>query len=408
MSTNRWLGGAQPVARVETYTVGSATVGQTFGVTINAKPVYYTAVTGDTTATVATGLQAALAGSALPEFKRVTWSVSTLDVIGTATTAGVPFIGAVYGTGTLSRAVTTAGTGPNDVANTANWSLGAVPAVTDAVVIDGTDSGLLWNLDTFNAAGILASFTVKASFTGTIGLPEITADGYREYLPRYLKFADGVTAVSLGDGEGTGSSRLLLDFDAYTPTVSVVATGVRVDTALPPLIMTGLAAGAVVNVAGGELGVAAETGQTATVTTLRVAEADTKVLLGSGATVVTIDQDDGSLEVYGAVTTLGITGGQYAQHAGTLTTATADGGTVILRQGGTVTTATFRGQSSTNPPTCDLSYDPRPITFTNHSFTGGAVLRDPNHDLTVTNSGTWDRASIQASDFGARVSLSWT
>lgn len=408
MAINRWLGDAQAVARVETYTVASSTAAQTFGVTINSKTVYYTAGSGETTSTIAAALQALLAASTIPEFRRVTWSVASAVVTGTAATAGVKWIGAAYGTGTLNRSVATVGTGPNYVSNTANWSLGSLPAIGDDVVIDGTDVDLLYDLDTFGAAGALGSFTVRSSFTGTIGLPETNPAGYREYLPRYLKFADGVTTATIGGGEGTGSSRLLLDFDGDDTAVSVAATGPRASDAFSPLLLTGLASGAVANVAGGDVGVAVETGQTATVTTLRVTGPDTKVVLGDGATITTIDQDDGEVECSGAVTTLGITGGQHAQLGGSVATVTADGGTVILRHGGTVTTATFRGQSSTNPPTCDVSLEPRTVTLTDHSFTGGAALKDPNKSVVMSNAGTWDRESLLASDLGARFTLTRT
>ena len=49
---------------------------------------------------------------------------------------------------------------------------------------------------------------------------------------------------------------------------------------------------------------------------------------------------------------------------------------------------------------CDLSGAVAGVTFTDHTFVGGAVLNDPNKRLTFTNAGTWDTASVRASNFG--------
>jgi hypothetical protein len=49
--------------------------------------------------------------------------------------------------------------------------------------------------------------------------------------------------------------------------------------------------------------------------------------------------------------------------------------------------------------------NPRAKTFTNCTFTGGANLQDPDKSVTFTNAGTFDRASLKASDLGSRFTI---
>ncbi|HEY1191395.1 MAG TPA: hypothetical protein VGE74_27420, partial [Gemmata sp.] len=93
------------------------------------------------------------------------------------------------------------------------------------------------------------------------------------------------------------------------------------------------------------------------------------------------------------------------------TAITADGGAgaVDCRFTGTVATATFRGQGpGQQSPVCQCGNNPRPKTFTNSTFTGGAALLDPDKSVAFTNPATFDRASLAASDLGSRFSLQRT
>lgn len=415
MATIYWRGDVSAVSQVTTLTVtGTGSSSATLTVTINGKAVGVAVVNTQTDEATAALLYAALVASDVAEFNEFTWSYdegnSPTVVTGTGATPGLPIVitGSTAGGQTVTPADTTDATGPNDVGAAANYVGGSLPTNGDDLVVTGTSSSLLYNLDAL-ASVTLASITVDASFTGEIGLPLYNAaGGYREYRPRYLQ-SNGNPTVTIGQGVGGGSGRIFIDATGGTGTVTVVATGTRLAADVPAVNLHDLGSGAVVNVAGGDVGVAAEAGQTATVTTLRLPAADVAVPpavhLGAGATVGTVDMDGGVVDSYAAVTTLGVTGGTWRQWSGMPTTVTVDGGTVVLRGTGTSTTATARGQPNRPAPVVDCSPDPRPRTFTDHTFTGGAVLRDPNKSVTFTNAGTWDRESLAASDLGARMTL---
>ena len=401
MAVNRWLGHSKAVAQVVTLEVGSTTAGHTFTTTINGKSYTYVAGASETVDTIAAAVQALLAASEEPEFQEVTWSVSTDTVTGTAATAGVPFEVSKSGTGTYTLTTATASAGPSHVDDTANWSLGTLPGAGDDVLIDqGAD--LLYGFGGLTPAAY-ASWKVKASFDGSVGLPFTNAAGYVEYRDRAWPM-DTAVPCEVGGGEGTGPARVVIDQDTALALV-VHTTGARQDPDVPTVVVYGCSSGTLA-VNGGDVGVAADDDTTtATVTTATVNDGATLVV-GTAATVTTLNQRGATVVAYGAVTTLNST----APAADTTlfqapTTVTADAGTVRGHFTGTAATLTFRGQGGQAVPTMDFSGDARSRTVTNHAFTGGAVLLDPDNTTTWSNAGTWDRASLAASDLGARFSL---
>src|ERR1700731_1558326 len=98
MSVNQWRGDSLPVSQIDTYTIGTATSGDTYGVTINNITIFYTAGVSDTTAIITTNLTTLLAAANNPpEFLEVTWTSDGVSVItGTAATPGVPFVATVF------------------------------------------------------------------------------------------------------------------------------------------------------------------------------------------------------------------------------------------------------------------------------------------------------------------------
>lgn len=406
MATCRWVGLAIPTAQVETFTVGSATSTETFGVTINGKDISYTAGSGETTSTVAAALQALLsAATAPPEFQEVTWTVSSAVITATAATPGVPFTTTKTGTGTFAKATVTASSGPNHADAAANWSTGAVPANTNDTLIDGGPD-ILYGLGSVTSTA-LNSFRVKASFTGSIGLPPWNPAGYYEYRTRAYPLA---TAVPVTIGEGDGSGPVLCNLSVATALSAVVLkTGQPKDATYPVVNISTCGSGTLV-VADGSVGVGADDDTaTPTVTTGTIGAGT--LVVGRGATVTTLNHDGGAVTNLGTVTTLNIIGGTFAHYSGnTITTITADPSPdsqvlVDWRCGGTITTATFRGQGTSNAPKLECGNDPRAKTLTNHTFTGGAVLNDPDKLITMSNAGTWDRASLAASNLGPRMTL---
>lgn len=412
MAINRWRGDYLPRAQVVTLTVGSSTVGHTFVVTINGKAVSYTAITGDTTATIATALQALLAGATtIPEFNEVTWAVDTTStnvIVGTAATPGMPFTVTLSGTGTFTLATPTTSTGPNHVDEPKNWSLGTVPGATDDVLVDG-GADLLYGWNAISAAAY-ASLRVKASFAGQIGLPFYNSSGYVEYRTRAWPVN---TAVPVLIGEGSGEGPALVNLACgLALDLTVFKTGNRATEAAPVVNVSGPTSGTCY-VAAGDVGIAADD-DTLTASGITVSlDGDASALaVGRAATVATLNQSGGTTVALGTITTANVIGGTVTLYRAP-TTITADAaGTVDCRFTGTVTTATFRGQGgaggdggASGGPVCECGNDPRPRTFTNSTFTGGAPLRDPEKTVAFTNVATFDRASLAASDLGARFTL---
>jgi hypothetical protein len=406
MATNRWKGDSAPVSQVVTLTVGSATSGHTFVTTINGRSVTYTAGTGETTSTVAAAIQALLAASTAPEFREVTWTVSAAVITGTATTAGKPFTISESGTGTYTLATPTASSGPNHVDLAANWSLGATPGAGDDVLIDGGPD-LLYGWENV-ASAVYGSVRILASFAGRVGLPYRDEDGdYVQYRGRAFLIGTGV-AVTIGEGEGSGPTLVNLTI-ATAANVTVVKTGTRASADVPAVNVAGCGSGTLVVIAG-DVGIAADDDTlSATVTTLTTND-DAAVVVGRGATATTANVYGGVVLSRGTIGTLNMRGGEVAHHGTISTAVTADpspGGDTVFdwRAGGTIGTVTFRGQDGASNPRMTCGNDPRAKTITNGSFTGGASLDDPDNTVVMSNAQTWDRASLSASDLGARFSL---
>ncbi len=420
MATNQWRGDAPAVSQVVTLTVGGTPVaGQVYGVTINGKTIAYTAITGDTNPSIASGLTALLGLSTTPaEFQEELWTTDgSGNVTATAATPGVPFVltASATGTGTLTATTVTPSTGPNHADDPANWSLGTIPADGDDVLLSG-GSDVLYGLGNLTPAAF-ASLSVTAGFTGAIGLPVRHAggigaalgNGYVEYRPREFPVGSGVP-ITIGSGSGSGPTLVNLSCGA-TLALTVIGTGSPQSTAAPAVNVSGCSTG-VLAVSGGSVGLAADDASlTATVGTGSVAGGT--LTIGSGATVTALTQNGGTVAAAGTVSGLAITGGTFnlSGSLGAVTATPAASGRVRVhwRGGGTISTLTFQGQGAgQTAPVLDCSCDPRAKTLTNATFTGGARLYDPSKTVTLTNPMSMDRASLAASDLGAVFSIQRT
>jgi hypothetical protein len=407
VSYNSWRGDAPARAKVVTLVVGSSTSGHTFTTTINGKSITVTAGGADTTSTLAAAIQAALSASQIPEFKDVNWTVDTATVTGTAATAGAPFTVSKSGTGTYTLTTVTTSSGPNHADEPLNWSLGTVPGAGDDVIVD-VPVDLLYGWENV-AAAAFSSLSIRARFEANLGLPRYNAAGYIEYRTRFWALATAVP-VTIGEGDGRGPTRCNLQI-ATAASVVVLKTGQRQKPNEPAVNLTGAASGTL-SVAAGDVGLATDDDTLACTITTAAVDGDATLTVGGGATVTTANQTGGTLVGYGTVTTLNITGGNAVLYkAPTTITADAppDGGgaaAVDCRFTGTVTTVTARGQGpGQGSPAVLCGNNPRAKTFTNCTFTGGANLQDPDKSVTFTNAGTFDRASLKASDLGSRFTI---
>lgn len=408
MSNVVWRGDASAIAQVNTLTVGGApAAGQVYSVTINGKVISYTAIGGDTNATIATALAALLAATtAPPEFREITWADQGSGVItATAATAGIPFTNTstATGTGTLATVIATANSGPNDLGLASNWSTGSLPGNGDAIYFQDSNADALYNTDALAAVAPVL-IQIDASYTGSIGLPYTNTNGYIEYRPRYLQFA-GWTLANIGQGQGNGSGKIQLDAQANDHTTNIWKTASSSsETGMPCVLIKGGSTATKINLQKGLLGVALFAGETAVLPALNLGyvsavASDAQAWLGSGCTLTTVTKTGGKLYSQTAVPTL-------VQYAGTTTLITGNMTTCTQNRssnntsnvvsycpptGGTITTHTAQAGCA-----LDVSGTEGTVTLTNATWYAGATINGPGGNLAMTN-----HASIpdgQASD----------
>lgn len=420
MATKLWYGSAAAVAEVQTVTItGSMSAGQPVGVKIGQTTVSYTVGGGDTTADAAAALYALLAASSSPEFTEISWTYpgSGSVITGTHLTNGIPFTMTAVGPGgAVTFSTTTAATGPNDVSNVNNWSGNALPVNSDDVVIEGPVGSMLYGMTALSGVS-LTSFVVKSTFTGSIGLPALNgqatgtvipgaANAYPEYRTRYLALG-GNPAITLGQGIGAGSPRINLNVGTGSCVINVLnaASPTDPDGWAVKLINSGGSTNTL-NVTRGRVGIAIETGQTATLSEIRVGDRgspgqDAVVGWGSGTTLTNVTnlsgQTEGDATLSGSLT-MGLNAGRHTQTRGNLT-ASVYGGTLYYSTTGTLTITTAQNPGAV----VDLTRDPRTKTVSG-PFRAGAALIDPGATYT-SGTVTFDPQSLAASRLGPLVSV---
>ena len=390
MTTTYWSPNSITTAQVDTVTITAVAVGGTLTFTINGKSLTYTCITGDTTSTAATALQALLSASTIPpEFTEITFTVASAVITCTAATPGTPFTMTTSSGGgaTLSQVHTTANASPSDVGLAANWNRGgsaALPQATDDVIIANSAVPLLWNL-TALAAIRFGTFRRWQTFTGTIGLPENNPLGYIEYRPTYFQFKGpngGNLVMTLGEMTGSGPSRERYDLQDQQYTCTVLASGSAADNYA--VRIKGSSSSSIVNVLNTSVGVAMLPGETASLASA-VVDGGGTLALGSGVTIA------GAVTGYGSTIFLGCAPGSVACYNSTRLTVGSTGLTYasILADNGssvsyisnsTVTTLTLSRGS-----TFDRSGDVRAMTITNSTIDADCQVNDPNNTITYAN-----------------------
>ena len=336
MATCEWVGNALAVAQVHTWTfAGTWEATDVINVTINGKTI--SVVAGSTVAaTVATTVYTEIAASTIPEFREITWTDDAAAVItGTAATAGLPFVctftttetggGAadaqtINGSASSTGTVVYAASGPNDVANTANWSGAALPVDGDTIIIRRGVS-LLYGLTTLASVtpAVLKIFSEFWANGSRIGLPEIHGTGasaYVEYRSTFLEI-DGATVAEIGLGSNTsGNSLLNIDFKTGTVALTVHRTPSSIDSARPPLCLAinpGTVSNGTLEVLSGNVGLGFynETCKVVAKVGYRTNKAsDSTVYFGPNVTHgATFTQSGGVVEINSATTLIEKTGG---------------------------------------------------------------------------------------------------
>ncbi len=407
MGTLYYTGLAPNVAQVASSTWGTYDVATTRKITIGTKVV--SAVdSGGTLANALTALATALNASTDPYFTPITWSSDATHIIGTADTAGVPFVfaGSVTGgTGTCSVpfSITTANSSAPDWSVATNWNTGAVPVNGDDVVIDGTYTGnICWGFA--QSAVTLNSLIIRKTYTGNFGLNSAvfttSADGATtvstaiEY--RQVPLAISSTnPIKLGEnaslvGTASGSGRILLDVGSVaSQTIEVLGTkSSATDSGKCAVRILANAATItlLVRSAPGGVGIAMDkAGETSTLGTVYVSDTSTasKVIAGTGVTWTTWEQTGGQNVLQSAGTTLNAKGGTLAtEGSGAITTANVySGATVTSNSTGTITTLNLYGG------TTDFTKSSKARTVTNRNWQkdSNATLKADSSIVTFTN-----------------------
>lgn len=384
MATNLFRGDAPPVAQVTTTTITAFDATTTYKVTINGKVVSVLGAASNNL--TAAALQAALIASAIPEFLEVTWTVLTNVVTGTAATPGTPFTFTTSvsgGAGTIGAATTTtASSGPNDISTAANWTTGALPTGSDAVVFDG-NTNAYFGL-TALAAIVPTSITFNPGFTGIVGLPDQNPLGYFEYRQKFLQHVG--TLVT----NRSQSGRIKLDFGGTASvTVNQYAAGNPASGEKYAVTLKNTGATCTLNLQDGVVGLAPAAGDSVSFATVNMGSlnnpaSDAQLFGGSGATVTTLNQNGGQVTLLTNVTTWNMpafAGVATLQGSATIGTLNINGpGTMHLQTTGT-TTALFLGPTSI----LDATQVPLGRIIINATLQKGATVKDDSGTITWTN-----------------------
>lgn len=395
MANLRWTGMAAAIAQVDTITVGG---------TVEATDVFILTVTGwdgtsyalstvagsTTKSEVATTIAAAWNASTHPLLTPITAAPSGDTVVLTADTAGVAFSVAATTTETgggaaddqtFIRAATTASAGPSHWDTVTNWDTGALPGAGDTVYIDNASSNILYGLDQ-SEAGAITALNIAKSFTGTIGV-----DGASGFSGTYLQILS--TAVNIGynytGGSPSGSSRIMIDLGATATAVTVEGSGTSPDIDKQPIRVKAANAASTLGVLKGNVGVAQESGETATFGTITMSylsgkSSDANVVIGSGVTLTTLNKNAGLCYLGCAATTINNEEGSlFTFGSGAITTVNIEGGTFTSNSTGTITTLNVISG------TADFSKSLTSRTVTTAKIdVGGVFIYDPSV-LTLTN-----------------------
>lgn len=394
MSTNIFRGDAPAVSQVSTLTITANDSGSTYAITVSNRII---SCVGQASTTATASYLNSLVASFQPsyaEFNELTLTYASDNVVTFgATTPGLPFVltsSVSGGTGAASLVAVTLSAGPNDWSTAANWSLGAIPANTDDVVIANTATDILYGLAQSGVA--LTSLTIASTYTGKIGLPDINASGnYYEYRTKYLTI--GATTINVGDQVygGIGSGRIKLAPGSHTTTFNVYGTGTPFDSGLPALLINGSGSNYTLNLLSGSIGVALDVGSSATLPTVRVGyensiSTDVVLTLGAGCTTTTISQYGGTITTSAGLTTWNLTAGtatvlgSAAVTTVTMWPATGQTASMWYESTGTIATLTLAPNSSIS-----FERDLRGRTVTNSTLYTGSKLLDGFRTVTFSN-----------------------
>jgi len=210
-----------------------------------------------------------------------------------------------------------------------------------------------------------------------------------EWLGTYL--AIDSTLCTIGEGKGTGSGRIKLNFGTVQTAITIYNSGTRVETGIPCILLKGTHAANTLSVVKGDVGVAFFAGELATIATLKVGYVDSvlgdaSVICGAGVTLTTVIQTGGKLDIdttTAAITTITIDAGELTLRgdaANDVTTINLNGGVLIDKGSTSGVIVTLKGKG-----TYDHSQSMTARTITNVVLYKGARYLDPHGVVTEEN-----------------------
>ena len=391
MANKNYISNETRQAETHTITVsGTPAAGDTVSLTINSKKVTYTAVTGDTTSTIASGLLSAITQSPEGEFRQfggqgqgATANVITLvaQLPGrpvTATGSGSLTIAAT-GSTTVAQALVYANLSPADGSDVLNWQGGIVPAATDSMYFENATFPMLYNLTGYAALSFTALY-VRPTFSGSgIGLPAFAPEGYREYRGgRLVMTACPILRVELPPGAGPSSFRF--NTGAVASAVYVSGNG-NPGNGNEQVDWIGTSGSSTVEVLNAGISVATGFGETALIDTIKAV--GSAITLGSDVTVGVISMDSSSLVTRSNLPSVVMNNQSSVviMEDATIGTMQLDSGTLVHMSSGNITSL-YVGSGGV----ADFSQSRDPITITNVDVNEGGTLLDPYKRCTFTNS----------------------
>lgn len=393
-TTHIFKGDAPDVSQVATVQVTAYDAATTYILTINGKQVS-TIAAGSANAT-ATALAAAWNASTNPEMAEVTAEAATDTVTFTGDTAGVPFAGATYvgntnglvssvsgGAGTIGAVTTTTAPSGKNWWAANNFDTGSLPIAGDTVYFRNSNVPLKYGLS--QAGATLAALHFDANFTADVGLPRTNNDGstpYTEYRLRYLTIDS--TIVTIGNGSGNGSGRIMLNLGSVASTVTIFATASSKDGQDVSAVQIKGTSITDLNARGGTADVAPVGGEVATITTLDASgNAFVRCSSGVGLTTVNASQNADVITDSAITTLTSRDQARVRKGSGAVTTWNALGSNNECQGSGTITTLTVGADRS-----FDASSLTGGVTITNATLNKGCTVNDSGGRLTWTNAVT--------------------
>lgn len=390
MANNAWTHPSwTAVPQVDTFTItgaGGGTETWTFTFTDDDGSTQTVTFTDDGTPTlaeVATGLYAAWEAATHPSIARITATNPSDGVVKlTADTAGIPFSVALAasGTGTVSKASTTANIGNNDASLDRNWSQNDAPDTGDDLIFEPGNVSLSYGLNQSSIA--LTDFKVLKGCQSSFGRFEYGKFHYFRIDPDSFDYR-GNGSLNLFD---IGSANISMYVEAYGSPSAVGRNNVYIKGSNI----------ATLEVAKGNVGVAVLDADTATVATILCGlldnpQADVNLTIGSGVTLTTLTQAAGKCTLRCAATTVNVHPGAILTTEGTgaITTVNIyEGATAYLKSSGTIGTLNLWG-------TADFSRDLSAKTVTTLNLKKrGVIVKHDSITISTFNAPTSSGGAI--------------